>query len=74
MRMRQFSYDTLFLSFSVKGDPNVPAGEATFEVDLSRPASIEFSEESGKAEQNQFAPPPGIDIEHRDYPKTVIAK
>lgn len=70
---------TLFLFTYPQGDPNVPAGQVTFDVDLSRPVTDDAQPSaaagSGKAEkEKKLQIPPAYEARYTNYPRTYLAR
>lgn len=67
---------TLFLFTYPQGDPNVPAGQVTFDVDLSRPVTDDAqpSAAAGSGQAQEFQIPPAYEARYTDYPHTYLAR
>ena len=67
---------TLFLFTYPQGDPNVPAGQVTFDVDLSRPVTDDAqpSAAAGSGKAQEFQIPPAYEARYTNYPHTYLAR
>ena len=67
---------TLFLLTNPQGDPNVPAGEVTFDVDLSRPVTDDAQPpaEAGNCQARELHLPQAYEARYRNFPPTYRAR
>lgn len=68
--------DQRIIATKLTGDPNVPAGEVTFDVDLSRPVTDDAQPpaEAGSCQAREFHLPQAYEARYRDYPPTYLAR
>ncbi|XP_073234073.1 F-box only protein 31-like isoform X2 [Porites lutea] len=64
--------DHKMIGTKITGDPNVPGGEVTFEVDLTKPLPDEAAADSG--EPKRFSLPQGYEARYTDFPSHYKAR
>lgn len=68
--------DQRIIATKLTGDPNVPAGEVTFDVDLSRPVTddAEPPAEAGNCQARELHLPQAYEARYRNFPPTYRAR
>lgn len=68
--------DQRIIATKLTGDPNVPAGEVTFDVDLSRPVTDDAQPpaEAGNCQARELHLPQAYEARYRNFPPTYRAR
>ena len=85
MRNTPSQYSPVFttnnhVSTHLQGDPNVPGGQVTFEVDLRRPVTDDPQPEPGQEHNlgqcsvREFDLPPSYEARYTNFPNTYVAR